>query len=85
MQPSLANRNWTTRDLDLIDALAADESRDSFWSYRQYINPRMMKGWWQRQVALELHRFWLEYKLGRRPKLLLQSPPQHGSPPVEVK
>ena len=78
MQPSLANRNWTTRDLDLIDALAADESRDSFWSYRQYINPRMMKGWWQRQVALELHRFWLEYKLGRRPKLLLQSPPQHG-------
>ena len=75
---SLAARNWTTRDFDLIDALAADESRDSFWSYRQYINPRMIKGWWQRQVALELHRFWLEYKLGRRPKLLLQSPPQHG-------
>jgi predicted phage terminase large subunit-like protein len=75
---SLANRNWTTEDLDWLDRLGADESRDSFWSYRQYLNPKMIKGWWQQTVAMELHRFWLEYKAGRRPKLLLQSPPQHG-------
>ena len=80
----IAERKWTTEDLDLIDAMAADESRASFWAYRQYINPRMIVDWWQREVALELHRFWLEYKAGLRPKLLLQSPPQHGKSSMVV-
>lgn len=58
--------------------MAQLESRESFWSYRRYINPKMIVGWWQREVALELHRFWWEYQAGLRPKLILQSPPQHG-------
>jgi hypothetical protein len=29
-------------------------------------------------VAYELHRFWLQYQAGYRPKLLLQAPRQHG-------
>src|SRR5262252_514652 len=72
---------------DLVDPSAAvpwelmaqDESRESFWAFRQYINyPRLVRGWWTREVALELHRFWNDYSRGRRPKLLIQSPPQHG-------
>jgi hypothetical protein len=57
---------------------ARREAYDSFWAYRQFINPDMIIGWWQREVASELHRFWLEYKAGRRPRLILQSPAQHG-------
>jgi hypothetical protein len=37
------------------------EARESFWAFRQYLNPKMKKGWWQRQVALELHQFWIDY------------------------
>jgi predicted phage terminase large subunit-like protein len=69
---------YNTENIRLIDQMAQLESRESFWSYRQYMNPKMIRGWWQREVALELHRFWWDYLAGKRPKLLLQSPPQHG-------
>lgn len=84
---------WTTEKLRLLEAVACEESRESFWSYRQFLNPHMILRrpgaprsfcWWQREVALELHRFWLEYQAGRRPKLLLQSPPQHGKSTMAV-
>jgi predicted phage terminase large subunit-like protein len=73
-----APRPYTEEDLWLMEQQAQRESRESFWAYRRYLNPRMIMGWWQREVALELHRFWLDYRAGRRPKLLLQSPPQLG-------
>src|SRR6516165_11742838 len=57
---------------------AQAESLRSFWTYRQYMNPNLKADWWPREVALELHRFWDEYRKGLRPKLLIQSPPQHG-------
>lgn len=75
---SLREREWTTEDISLAEQMAQCEAALSFWSYRQHINPRMLIGDWQRMVALELHRFWLEYLAGRRPKLLLQAPRQHG-------
>src|SRR3974390_639905 len=69
---------FNTENFGLVDELAQHEARESFWTYRQYMNPKMIWGWWQREVALELHRFWIDYLAGKRPKLLLQSPPQHG-------
>jgi hypothetical protein len=66
------------KQIELMKQMAQLESRQSFWAYRKHVNPRMIIGWWQRQVALELHRFWLEYLAGKRPKLLLQAPRQHG-------
>jgi hypothetical protein len=72
------DRDWTTEDLDLQEQLAQAESREAFIAYRQHLNPRMITGWWQKLVAYELHRFWLEYQAGWRPKLLLQAPRQHG-------
>lgn len=80
----VAERTFTYGDLHLVDQMACLESRESFWAYRQYMNPRMLVGWWQREVALELHRFWMEYRAGLRPKLLLQSPPQHGKSSMAV-
>jgi predicted phage terminase large subunit-like protein len=42
------------------------------------IAPGMEMGWWQRQIAAELMRFWTEWQSGNRPKLLIMAPPQHG-------
>lgn len=53
-------------------------AREDFWRYRQCLNPRMIVGWWQREVAAELQRFYADLKAGKRPTLILESPPQHG-------
>jgi predicted phage terminase large subunit-like protein len=65
-------------DLELMEHLAAMEARENFWAYRQYMNPRMKIGWFQRQLCAELQRFWLRYKAGTRPILIVMTPPQHG-------
>jgi len=78
MHGNLAQREWTNTDLDLIERKARQESRDYLYAYRQHLNPRMIVGWWQALVAAYLQHFWLDYLAGKRPKLLLQAPRQHG-------
>jgi hypothetical protein len=79
-----APRIYTEEDLYLVEQWMQHEAFELCWAYRRYMNPNMILGWWQREVALELHRFWLEYLAGKRPKLLLQSPPQRQrrAPPL---
>lgn len=61
-----------------LEQLAAHEAREKFWAYRQFMNPNFTFGWWQRDVAYELQQFYCDMLLRRRPKLILQAPPQHG-------
>ena len=70
--------DWNTAEIALVRSKAQAESRVTFGAYRQHINPRMLHGWWQDLVAYELGMFWLQYRAGLRPKLLLQAPRQHG-------
>lgn len=65
-------------EADLIEQLALEEARDSFWAFRQYMNPKMKKGWFQRDVARNLQQFWDDYLAGKRPMMVIESPPQHG-------
>jgi len=65
-------------DVALLEQLAVYEARESFWAYRQYMNPKMKVGWWQREMAAELQRFADDLFAGRRPKLVIEAPPQHG-------
>lgn len=70
---------YTTADLELIEQLAAHEARESFWAFRQYMRgPTMVRGWWPREVAHELQRFYDDLMAGAAPLLILQAPPQHG-------
>lgn len=64
--------------LKKVNAYYVLEARDDFWVYRQYINPKLKLSWWQKEVAYELMRFWEDFKLGKRPKLAIEAPPQHG-------
>lgn len=63
---------------DLIQANMAEQARRSFWAYRQFMNPKMKKGWWQRLVAKHLQQFYDDLLAGLRPKLVIEAPPQHG-------
>jgi hypothetical protein len=53
-------------------------ARESFWVYRQMIDSTFVKGWWQESAAWWLQKFYNDIEAGRRPKLVLQAPPQHG-------
>lgn len=68
----------TSDDLDLIEQYMIAKSRESFWAYRQYLNPNLKIGWWQREVARELMAFYRQLVAGERPMLIIQAPPQHG-------
>ena len=51
---------------------------DDFGLFRQLIRPDMLWGWWTDEVAHELQRFYFDLIAGKRPKLALMAPPQHG-------
>lgn len=74
----LANHQWTSDDVRLIENLAVLEARESFWAYRRWIHPTMLKSWYQMQVALALQLFYEQLLANKKPVLILEAPPQHG-------
>lgn len=65
-------------DLDLLEKIAHLQACNSFYAYRQFINPKLKLGWWQREIANELQQFYEDLIAGKRPKLVIEAPPQHG-------
>lgn len=53
-----------------------------FYEFRKWIAPmkgqQFVEGWWQREISKHITQFWEDLKAGKRPKLLIKSPPQHG-------
>ena len=76
---------FTPDGMAIMKAIAAAESRESFWAYRRFINPADMKlGWWQREMSNALERFYNDLVAGTRPKLVIEAPPQHGKSTMVV-
>lgn len=71
-------------DADLIELLAVAEAAESFWAFRQLMNPNIHRVWWQREVCRRLQKFYEELCAGKRPKLVIQAPPQHGKSDIIV-
>jgi phage terminase large subunit-like protein len=71
-------REISSADLDLVEELAAAEARESFLSFRYYMNPQLIRGWWQDLCCIELQNFFEEILAGKRPCRLFGAPPQHG-------
>lgn len=72
------DQTYTREDLDLLEQYAAQLAREDFWQYRLYMRPKMLRGWFLREVAIELQRFYEDWKAGKAPILVLVTPPQHG-------
>jgi predicted phage terminase large subunit-like protein len=69
---------WTPAMIAALGDAAAFEAREYFWEFRRRIRPHMKRGWWVAQLELELQRFYEELVAGKRPKLAIMAPPQHG-------
>ncbi len=52
--------------------------REDFWEFRQRMHPELITGWWPKQIARHLQIFYSDLVAGKRPKLLISAPPQHG-------
>jgi predicted phage terminase large subunit-like protein len=63
---------------DLYGTRYQQRIRDDFGFFRQHIRPRMLWGWWIEVVATELTEFYGDFVAGKRPKLAICTPPQHG-------
>ena len=53
---------------------------NNFWHFRRIMNPRLkLKGmWFPRSLAIKLKTFWNDFRAGKKPVMLLLTPPQHG-------
>lgn len=74
----MLKQDYSQYDIFLLEQLALLEVRESFWKYRQYINHKLVIGWWQRDLAIHLQQFYEDFKNGNRPILVIEAPPQHG-------
>lgn len=58
--------------------LAIVRAYDDFYTYRQVMNPRMKTSWFTMDLALHLQQFYFDHVAGKRPILVICTPPQHG-------
>jgi predicted phage terminase large subunit-like protein len=65
-------------DIDLIEDFMVAKARESFYHYRLYMNPAHKVGWFYYDISMELQQFYEDFIAGKRPKLVIQAPPQHG-------
>jgi predicted phage terminase large subunit-like protein len=71
-------RLYNAGDLRARGEEAALAGRSSLVTFRRIIRPDMILGWFPEQISLELHRFFQALVAGKRPKLAIMAPPQHG-------
>src|SRR3974377_1295171 len=55
-----------------------ERARREFDYYRFMMTPGMLTNWWTKQVSAHLQTFYKDLIAGKRPKLALMAPPQHG-------
>jgi predicted phage terminase large subunit-like protein len=63
---------------EILTEVRVRKAREDFWEYRRLLNPDMIVGWWQKEIANNLQQFYQDFLDGKRPILAIESPPQHG-------
>ena len=71
-------KKLTLEDLDLLEQLAIQESRENFYAFRKFMHPKMKLGWFTRDISSRLQDFYVKFANCERPKLAISAPPQHG-------
>ena len=68
----------TTERLDAMTEANAAMARESFAVFRRTIRPGMLWNPFVGQLTRELQKFHTAFVAGKRPKLAMMTPPQHG-------
>ena len=67
-----------TERLDAMTEAVAAMARESFAVFRRIVRPRMLWSPFVGQLTRELQKFHDAFVAGKRPKLAMLTPPQHG-------
>ena len=80
----LASSATNAEKIELIERVKVAAARESFHEFRRYIHPKNSFGWFQKDVADNLQQFYYDLSGGKRPKLVIEAPPQHGKSSIIV-
>ena len=64
--------------VDAVENAQWAKARDDFAVYRKVIRREMLWDWWPQEVSEKLQQFYTDLKAGKRPKVAIMAPPQHG-------
>ena len=70
--------NLNNEDVDVVENAHWGIARDDFATYRKVIRREMLWDWWPQEVSEKLQQFYADLKDGKRPKVAIMAPPQHG-------
>ena len=68
----------TLESVELLAQLAYVRAANEFYVFRQLTNPTLKWGWFTYVLATTLQEFYADYRAGKRPILIINTPPQHG-------
>jgi predicted phage terminase large subunit-like protein len=77
-KPNKKCKGWNSEIADLSIGIKLAQARESFWAFRLWMHPELLVSWWQCHVAQNLQQFYDDFVAAKRPKIVLQAPPQHG-------
>ena len=70
--------NLNNADVDDVENAEWAKARGDFAVYRKVIRREMLWDWWPQEVSEKLQQFYKDLKDGKRPKVAIMAPPQHG-------
>jgi hypothetical protein len=70
--------NLNNADVDDVENAEWAKARGDFAVYRKVIRREMLWDWWPQEVSEKLQQFYQDLKDGKRPKVAIMAPPQHG-------
>jgi hypothetical protein len=83
-KPVKLTRPISAKRVVLQAELIRARARENFRIFRHVMHPDMVWGWWTVDISNELQQFYLDLVAGRRPKLAIMAPPQHGKSTAAV-
>jgi predicted phage terminase large subunit-like protein len=70
---------YTSAELDVIENFWIEKSQKNFMAFRMYMRAGgFVYNWFIEDLTRQLQQFWVDYKAGKRPILIINTPPQHG-------
>lgn len=70
---------YTVAELDVLEHFWEAKSRKNFMAFRMYMRAGdFVYNWFIEDLTRQLQEFWVDYKAGKRPILIINTPPQHG-------
>lgn len=70
---------WTPQTIELYEQWWIEKSKKNFLAYRNFLRDRnFLYNWFIVSLCRDLQNFFIDYKKGLRPVLIINTPPQHG-------